>query len=41
VGVDYNVVNGKFIVREGGLETLDLPVHVEKHNRAARRLLEG
>jgi cytosine/adenosine deaminase-related metal-dependent hydrolase len=41
VGVDYNVVSGKFIVREGGLVTLDLPVHVEKHNRAARRLLEG
>jgi len=41
VGVDTNVVNGKFIVREGGLVTLDLPVHVEKHNRAARRLLEG
>ena len=41
VGVDYNVVGGKFIVKEGRLETLDLPQHIEKHNQAAARLLEG
>jgi 8-oxoguanine deaminase len=40
-GVDYNVVGGKFIVREGQLQTLDLPDHIRKHNQAARRLLEG
>ncbi len=41
VGVDYNVVAGKFVVKEGKLQTLDLHNHIEKHNRAAARLLEG
>ena len=41
VGVDYNVVGGKFIVKEGNLQTLDLPQHIKKHNQAAARLLEG
>ena len=41
VGVDYNVVGGKFIVKEGQLQTLDLPTHVQKHNQAAARLVEG
>jgi cytosine/adenosine deaminase-related metal-dependent hydrolase len=41
VSVDYNVVGGKFIVKEGKLQTLDLPQHIEKHNQAAARLLEG
>lgn len=35
----YTVVGGSFIVKEGQLQTLDLPVHIEKHNRAAQRLL--
>ncbi len=37
--VDYNVVGGKFVVRDGHLETLDLPVLIENHNLAAKRLL--
>jgi 8-oxoguanine deaminase len=41
VNVDYNIINGKFIVREGQLTTLELGSHIERHNRAARRLLEG
>jgi 8-oxoguanine deaminase len=36
--VDWNVVHGKVVVREGQLDTLDLPKHVEKHNQAARQL---
>ncbi len=40
-GVDLNVVHGKTVVRGGKLVGLDVPVHIEKHNRAARRLLEG
>jgi len=28
-------------VRDGALQTLDLPTHIEKHNRAAARLVEG
>ena len=41
VKVDYNVVGGKFVVKEGQLTTVDLPVLVEEHNRAAARLLNG
>ncbi len=41
VGVDYTVVGGNFVVREGRLETVDLPLLVEKHNRAAQRLLNA
>ncbi len=41
VGVDYNVVGGRYVVKAGELVTLDLPVHIEKHNQAAKRLLEG
>jgi len=39
VRVDYTVVAGKMIVKEGRLTTIDLPVHIEKHNQAARRLM--
>jgi len=41
VMVDYNVVNGKYVIKKGELVTLDLPMHIEKHNRAAKRLMEG
>lgn len=37
--VDWNIVGGKVIVREGHLTTLDLPKHIEKHNHAAMRLV--
>jgi cytosine/adenosine deaminase-related metal-dependent hydrolase len=35
---DYTVVNGRVIVRDGRLTTLDLGPHVERHNRVARAL---
>jgi 8-oxoguanine deaminase len=41
VQADYTVVGGRFIVKDGQMVTLDLPQHIEKHNRAAKRLLEG
>ncbi|HTX79414.1 MAG TPA: 8-oxoguanine deaminase, partial [Longilinea sp.] len=37
--VAYNVVGGKFVVKEGRLQTLDLPHQIEKHNQAAKRLV--
>jgi cytosine/adenosine deaminase-related metal-dependent hydrolase len=37
--VDYNVVGGKFIVREGRLVTVDETQLVARHNQAAKRLL--
>jgi cytosine/adenosine deaminase-related metal-dependent hydrolase len=41
VRADYTIVAGKMIVRDGNLIKLDLPVLVERHNRAARRLVNG
>ncbi len=41
VKVDYTVVAGKYIVKEGKLLTLDIYKLVEKHNLAARRLVNG
>ncbi len=37
---DYTVIGGKFIVKEGHLQTIDLGVHVEKHNQRAKLLLK-
>jgi 8-oxoguanine deaminase len=37
--VDYTVVAGKFVVRSGNLATLEECRLVEKHNRAAKRLV--
>ncbi len=39
--VDYNIVHGKVVVNKGQLVGLDLAKHVQAHNRAAKRLLEG
>jgi cytosine/adenosine deaminase-related metal-dependent hydrolase len=39
VRVDYTVVGGKFVVREGQLATVDEGKLIEKHNKAAKRLI--
>jgi hypothetical protein len=39
--VDYTVVGGKFVVKEGKLVTVDERKLVEKHNQAAKKLLNG
>lgn len=39
VQTDYTVVGGQFVVKEGNVVNLDLPVHIEQHNQAAVRLL--
>ncbi len=41
VRADYTVVGGKFVIRGGQLVTMDERQLVERHNRAARRLLEA
>jgi 8-oxoguanine deaminase len=41
VNVDYTVVNGKFVVKEGQLVNVDQGKLIEKHNQAAKRLLKG
>ena len=40
VNTNYTVVGGKFVVKEGQLVTIDERKLVEKHNLAAKRLLE-
>jgi cytosine/adenosine deaminase-related metal-dependent hydrolase len=39
--VDYTVVGGKLVVKEGQLVTVDQNKLIEKHNKAAKRLLAG
>ena len=39
VNADYTVVGGKFVVKEGHLVTVDERKLVERHNKAAKRLL--
>ena len=39
--VDFNMVGGKLVVKDGELVGLDVPALVNKHNRAAARLLNG
>ncbi len=41
VRADYTVIGGRFVVREGQLVPVDEMKLVERHNRAARRLLES
>lgn len=38
VNVDWSMINGRVIVEDGHLLTIDLPVQVETHNRHSRRL---
>lgn len=39
--VDYSVINGRVVVSEGVLQTVDLPLLVEQHNAISRRLIRG
>jgi cytosine/adenosine deaminase-related metal-dependent hydrolase len=39
VQADYTVVGGNFVVKEGRLVNVDLPLLIEKHNAAAKRLV--
>ena len=41
VKANYTVVNGKFVIKEGQLVTIDEQKLIEKHNQAAKRLLEN
>ncbi len=39
--VAYSAINGRIVVRDGHVTTLDLPMIVERHNRLAYELLAG
>lgn len=41
VQADFTVVGGRFIVRHGEMQTIDLETTVRQHNAAALRLLNG
>ncbi len=38
--VDLSVINGKVVVENGELRTLDLPPVIERHNRIAREMVD-
>ncbi len=39
--VNYSIINGKVVVSEGALLTVDLPVLIEQHNAISARLIRG
>src|SRR5690606_20211411 len=36
--VDLSIINGRIVVRDGALQTVDVPVLVEQHNAISTRL---
>ncbi|MFE4105032.1 8-oxoguanine deaminase [Almyronema epifaneia] len=40
-GVDYSFINGRKVVDQGQLTTLDLPLLVERQNQLARAMMDG
>ena len=38
--VDWSVVNGRVVVEDGRVITLDLPHFLRRHNEIARRMVE-
>jgi 8-oxoguanine deaminase len=40
-GVDYLVVGGRIVVKDGQLVNIDVPRLIDRHNRASRRLLSN
>jgi len=39
--VDVSIINGKIVVKDGHLLTLDLPVLIEEHNQLSMQLING
>ncbi|NWG17054.1 MAG: 8-oxoguanine deaminase [Chloroflexi bacterium] len=39
--VDLSIINGRIVVEDGALLTVDVPVLVEQHNRLSKRLIDG
>jgi 8-oxoguanine deaminase len=40
-GVDYSIINGRVVVDQGHLTTVDLRPIVERHNRISLQLVHG
>jgi 8-oxoguanine deaminase len=41
VNVDFSIINGRIVVHDGHLNTLDLPVLIEQHDRLSQMLING
>jgi 8-oxoguanine deaminase len=41
VGVSFSLINGRIVVADGHLATLDLPVHLERHRNLSAQLARG
>jgi cytosine/adenosine deaminase-related metal-dependent hydrolase len=39
--VDLSVINGRIVVQDGVLQTIDLPVVIERHNQISQTLING
>jgi 8-oxoguanine deaminase len=39
--VDFSIINGRVVVEEGQLKTVDLPVLIEQHDRLSQALING
>jgi cytosine/adenosine deaminase-related metal-dependent hydrolase len=39
--VSLSLIDGKIVVEDGELRTLDLGPHIERHNAISRRLIRG
>ena len=39
--VKHSIVNGRVVVRDGRITTLELPVLIERHNRLAAELVNA
>lgn len=39
--VDLSLINGRIVVEDGQLNTVDLPVLIESHNRLSKQLING
>ncbi|MNU00716.1 8-oxoguanine deaminase [compost metagenome] len=39
--VDTSVINGRVVVKDGRITTVDLPLVLERHNQLARQLVSG
>jgi len=39
--IRHSIINGRVVVRDGRITTLDLPVHIERHNALAMQLVNA
>ncbi|MBA3874726.1 MAG: amidohydrolase family protein, partial [Anaerolineae bacterium] len=39
--VDFSIINGRMVMKEGQLLTVDVPVLIERHNQISRKLING